>query len=317
LIPEQESKVNINQEKKKMVANRKRENGEKIAETIFFLCACIAVLCVATITIFVFFKGLQPFMPWNSEGQYSFGKFISGLEWRPNDHIPSALYGVFYMIIGSVFATAGAIVIGVPVGILTAVFISELAPKSLSRIIKPAVELLAGIPSVLYGVFGLGVIVPSIMTISPQDRGQSLLAVIIVLSVMILPTVITISEAAIRSVPQAYRDGSLALGASKITTIFKVVLPAAKSGILAGIVLGIGRAIGETMAVMLVAGNPIQGIPTSFFDQIRPLTTNIAMEMSYASGLHQEMLFATGVILFAFILLLNFTLNKITTKVGD
>lgn len=307
----------IEQKNHTMRANKKRDILEYVAEKMFLINACIAVLSVAAIAFFVFYKGLQPFISSNHEGYYSIIKFLSGTEWRPNDDISKALYGILYMIFGSLIATGGAIVLGVPIGVLTAVFISEIAPKPVKKIVKPAVELLAGIPSVLYGVFGLGIIVPTIMEVSPQNQGQSLLAVIIVLTVMILPTVITISESAINSVPNAYREGSYGLGASKIQTIFKVILPAAKSGILAGVVLGIGRAIGETMAVMLVAGNPIAGIPTSIWDPIRPLTTNIAMEMSYAFGLHQEMLFATGVVLFVFIIILNLILNRITNKAGE
>ena len=172
-----------------------------------------------------------------------------------------------------------------------------MAPKGAVRVIKPAIELLAGIPSVLYGAFGLGVVVPIIKEISPMVQGQSLLAVIIVLTIMILPTIVSLSESAIRAVPKSYREASLGLGASKIQTIFKAVLPAAKSGILSATVLGVGRAIGETMAVMMIAGNPTQGLPDSIWSMVRPLTTNIAMEMSYASGRQQEMLFATGVIL--------------------
>jgi phosphate transport system permease protein len=302
---------------KEMKIDKKRELLENVARKMFFLNAFIAVVSVVSITFFVFYKGLQPFIASNAEGTYSLIDFLTGLQWRPNDNVGSALYGILYMIFGSLMATGGAIIIGVPIGILTAVFIAEIAPKNVKKIIKPAVELLAGIPSVIYGVFGLGVIVPKIMNISPQSQGQSLLAVILVLTIMILPTVITITESAIKAVPRAYREGSYGLGASKIQTIFKVIIPAAKSGILAGVVLGIGRAIGETMAVMLVAGNPIAGIPTSIWDPIRPLTTNIAMEMGYAFGLHQEMLFSTGVVLFIFIIILNLVLNRITAKAGD
>lgn len=297
-----------------MKANKKRDIMEYVAEKWFLFNACIAIISVAAIAIFVFYRGLQPFFAGNAEGTYSLGKLLTGIEWRPNDDINKAIYGIFYMIIGSILATTGAILVGVPIGVLTATFISEIAPVSIKKIVKPAVELLAGIPSVLYGVFGLGVIVPKIMNISPQSQGQSLLAVIIVLTIMILPTVITISESAINSVPNSYREASYGLGASKIQTIFKVVIPAAKSGILAGVVLGIGRAVGETMAVMLVAGNPIAGIPNSIWDPIRPLTTNIAMEMGYAFGLHQEMLFSTGVVLFIFIIIINLILNRVTTK---
>ena len=300
-----------------MAANKRREFGELVAKYIFMFNATVAIISVIAIASFVYIKGLQPFFASNQEGTYSFIDFITGLEWRPNDDITVAKYGIFYMIIGSIYATVGSILLGVPIGVLTAVFISEVAPKPIKAIVKPAVELLAGIPSVLYGVFGLGVIVPAIMNMPNMDKGQSLLAVILVLTVMILPTVITISESAIQAVPSSYREGSLGLGASKIQTIFKVILPAAKSGILTGVVLGIGRAIGETMAVMLVAGNPIAGIPTSLTDPIRPLTTNIAMEMGYAFGLHQEMLFSTGVVLFTFIIIINLILNRLTHKTED
>lgn len=301
----------------KMKSNRKRDFMEYIIEKMFLLNACVAVISVAAIALFVFYKGLQPFFAANSEGTYSLVDFLTGVEWRPNDDLSKAIYGIFYMIVGSLLATGGAIIIGLPIGLLTAVYISEIAPKPLKMLVKPAVELLAGIPSVIYGVFGLGVIVPKLMVISPQNKGQSLLAVTIVLAVMILPTVITISESAINTVPKAYKEGSLGLGASKIQTIFGVVIPAAKSGIMAGVVLGIGRAIGETMAVMLVAGNPIAGIPTSIWDPIRPMTTNIAMEMGYAFGLHQEMLFSTGVVLFVFILILNLIMSRITSREGE
>lgn len=313
-----ENNRNISQPKAvDMGVDKKRYVFEYVARKMFLINACIAVICVASITLFVFYKGLQPFFAGNAEGSYSLVEFLTGMEWRPNDDLSQALFGIFYMIVGSLLATAGAIIVGVPIGILTAVFIAEIAPLRVKQIIKPAVELLAGIPSVIYGVFGLGVIVPRIMEVSPRAQGQSLLAVIIVLAIMILPTVITISESAIQAVPRAYVEGSLGLGASKIQTIFHVVLPAAKSGILAGVVLGIGRAIGETMAVMLVAGNPIAGVPSSIWDPIRPLTTNIAMEMGYAFGIYQELLFSTGVVLFIFIIGLNLILNRVTAKAGE
>ncbi|NTW70620.1 MAG: phosphate ABC transporter permease subunit PstC [Eubacteriaceae bacterium] len=272
------------------------------------LSAFVAVVSVFAIAFFVFYRGLKPFV--GGDHGYSLFQFLSGTEWRPGKNT----FGILYMIIGSIFATFGAILIGVPIGLMTAVFIAELAPPSLTKIVRPAVELLAGIPSVLYGVFGLGVIVNVLKNYSPTAQGQSLIAVIFVLTVMILPTVISISETALRAVPKAYKDGSLALGASKIQTIFKIMIPAAKSGIMAGVVLGIGRAIGETMAVMLVAGNPIAGIPTSLWDKIRPLTTNIALEMGYASGLHQDLLFSTGVVLFVFIMVINLILNSLIRK---
>lgn len=300
--------------KETMAVNKKREITELIAKYWFMVNALVAIVSVMAIAGFVFFKGLQPFFPGNEEGTYSFIDFITGMEWRPNDDLDKAHYGIFYMIIGSIAGTTGAIILGVPIGLLTAAYIAELASDRVKKIVKPAVELLAGIPSVLYGVFGLGVIVPKIMKFSPLSKGQSLLAVIIVLAVMILPTVITISEAAIKAVPNSYREGAYGLGASKIQTIFKVVIPAAKSGILAGVVLGIGRAIGETMAVMMVAGNPLAGLPNSLWSAVRPLTTNIAMGMSYAFGLNEEMLFSTGVILFIFIIGINLLLNRLTAK---
>lgn len=307
-------KNNINKEEnmassEMMKPNRKRDIIEKIIETIFFLCAMVSVISVVAIILFVFWKGLKPFI---GEHAYSFWAFISGTRWDPNNDV----YGVFYMIVASVLATLGAILIGVPIGLLTAVFIAEIAPEGLVKIVKPAVELLAGIPSVIYGAFGLGVIVPLINSISPEPQGQSLLAVICVLTIMILPTIISLTETSLKAVPNSYREASLGLGASKTQTIFHAVVPAAKSGILSATVLGIGRAIGETMAVMMIAGNPIGGIPTSIWNKVRPLTTNIAMEMGYASGRHQEMLFATGVILFVFIMVVNILLIKITSKAG-
>lgn len=293
-----------------MNRNVKRDVLEKIVEAIFLICALVGVVSVIAIIVFVFYKGLHPFF---GKDAYSFVDFITGIRWAPSENI----YGIFYMIVGSVFSTLGAILIGVPIGVLTAVFIAEIAPKGAVKIITPAVELLAGIPSVLYGAFGLGIVVPMIKAISPKVQGQSLLAVIIVLTIMILPTIVSLSETAIRAVPKSYREASLGLGASKIQTIFKAVLPAAKSGILSAAVLGIGRAIGETMAVMMIAGNPTQGLPDSIWSMIRPLTTNIAMEMSYSSGRQQEMLFATGVVLFVFIMVVNITLIRLTHKAGE
>ena len=298
---------------KKAPNKPKRMKGAKYAidaasENIFKLCALVAVISLLVIIGFVFYKGLTPFI---SKG-YSFFDFIFGKEW-----VPSAdKFGILPMILASIYGTLGSLILGVPIGILTAVFIAEIAPKSIAKVLSQGVELLAGIPSVLFGVFALGVIVPTIQHRLNLPKGQSLLAIIIVLSVMMLPTIISVAETAIRAVPQYYKEASLALGASKIETIFKVVLPAAKSGILTAVVLGTGRAIGETMAVILVAGNsPV--IPKSITDGVRPLTTNIALEMGYAFGTHEEMLFATGVVLFSFILLLNFILSKISAKAGN
>ncbi|MCX0402902.1 phosphate ABC transporter permease subunit PstC [Clostridium perfringens] len=287
--------------------NKSKYFIESLTEKIFLISASVAVISLLLIIGFVFYKGLRPFI---LEG-YSFWDFIFGTQW-----IPSAnKYGILPMIVASLGATIGALLIGVPVGILTSIFIAEIAPKKIAKVMSGAVELLAGIPSVLYGVFGLAIIVPTIQEVFNLPKGQSLLAVIIVLAIMMLPTVITVSETAIRAVPNAYKEGSLALGASKTETIFKVIVPAAKSGIMTGVVLGIGRAIGETMAVILVAGNtPV--IPSSIMDSVRPLTTNIALEMGYAFGTHQEMLFATGVVLFTFILILNLVLSKLSNKGG-
>lgn len=296
--------VKVNDKK----SNKNKYIIEKVSKNIFFTSALIAIISLLLIIGFVFYKGLTPFL---FKG-YSFIDFLSGKEWVPS----SDKFGVAPMIVSSLVATIGALIIGVPIGVLTAIFIAEIAPKKFSKIISSSVELLAGIPSVLYGVFGLAFIVPSIQNIFNLPKGQSLLAVIIVLSIMMLPTIVSVSETAIRAVPNSYREGSLALGASKIETIFKVVIPASKSGILAAIVLGIGRALGETMAIILVAGNsPV--MPSSLMDSVRPLTTNIALEMGYAFGTHQEMLFATGVVLFTFILVLNIVLNKLSSKVVD
>lgn len=286
---------------------RNRYILENVFSKIFLISALIAVISLVLIIAFVFYKGLTPFV---YKG-YSFIEFLFGSEWIPSVEI----FGIWPMILATLLGTFGSLIIGVPVGIFTAAFIVEIAPKGLANIISRAVELLAGIPSVLYGVFGLVVIVPGIQKIFNEPKGQSLLAVIIVLSIMMLPTIITVSETAIRVVPNSYKEGSLGLGASHIETIFKVILPAAKSGILAAVVLGIGRAIGETMAVILVAGNSVI-IPDSIMSSVRPLTTNIALEMGYAYGTHQEMLFATGVILFIFIILLNLLIIKLSNRKG-
>lgn len=287
--------------------NKRKYMMEKLSERVFLICALLSVISLVLIIGFVFVKGSTPFV---LDG-YSIIDFIFGMDWVPSED----KFGIFPMIVASLFATFGALVIGVPIGLLTAIFLAEIAPKKVAKIISPAVQLLAGIPSVLYGVFGLAVIVPFLQEYLGLAKGQSLLAVIIVLAIMMLPTIVTVAETAIRAVPKMYREGSLALGTSQIETIFKIVVPAAKSGIMAAIVLGLGRAIGETMAVILVAGNSLI-LPTSLTDSVRPLTTNIALEMGYAFGTHQEMLFATGIVLFSFILLLNFVLVKIASKGG-
>lgn len=285
--------------------HQKRMRAELFFRRLFFLSATAAIAAVVAITIFIFASGLPAIV------EIGFFDFVFGAKWKPSADI----YGIFPMIIGSFAATGGAILIGVPMGIFTAIFMSEIAPDYLSRLIRPAIELLAGIPSVVYGFWGLVVLVPLIDKLW-GGGGNSLLAAIVILTIMILPTIVNVSEAALRAVPKTYGQGSLALGASKVETIFRVKLPAAKSGILAAVVLGIGRAIGETMAVILVAGNTPQ-IPGALTDRIRTMTANIAMEMGYAFGIHQEALFATGVVLFIFIMALNLILNRVTHKAGD
>jgi len=300
-IPELEQQTTVEIKK----ANKRKYFLEGLSAKVFLGCALLSVVSLALIIAFVFYKGSYPFV---AEG-YSFIDFLFGTEWVPSED----KFGILPMIVASLLATLGALIIGVPVGLFTAIFLAEIAPKRMAKIVSPAIQLLAGIPSVLYGVFGLAIIVPFLQNNLGLARGQSLLAVILVLAIMMLPTIVTVAETAIRAVPKTYREGSLALGASQIETIFKVVVPAAKSGIMAAIVLGLGRAIGETMAVILVAGNSLI-IPTSLTDSVRPLTTNIALEMGYASGTHQGMLFATGIVLFSFILILNFVLAKISSR---
>lgn len=263
------------------------------------------MLSVLLISFYLLVQGIPAI------GKIGVFEFLLGLKWFP----AGEKFGLAPMIIGSLYATLGAILIGVPIGVLTAVYLAQVAPNWAVSLIKPAVELLAGIPSVVYGFFGLVVIVP-IIDSTLGGGGNSLLAAIIILSIMILPTIISISEAAIKAVPNTFLEGSLALGATHIESIFKVILPAAKSGVLAAVVLGIGRAVGETMAVIMVMGNsPV--IPTSLLDRCRTMTANIAMEMAEASGLHAQALFATGVILFIFIMLLNILLNALTNKAGE
>ncbi len=284
---------------------------EKNIELLFKLVTILSVLFLGLITLFLFVKGLSPFF--GGKTDTSIIGFLFGTKWQPSNDI----YGIGYMIIATIIATLGAMILAVPIGVLTSLAIVEVLPKKMAGVINSAVELLAGIPSVIYGVFGLGFIVPLIAKISPQVQGQSLLAVILVLAIMILPTVIAISATAIRSVPNAYKEGSLGLGATKMHTNFKVILPAAKSGIIAAVVLGVGRAIGETMAIILVAGNVAGGVPTSLFDKVRPMTANIALEMSYASGVHLGMLYATGLVLFIFILILNIIIYRILNRAKE
>ncbi len=271
---------------------------EKLAETGFLLCAVFSVVSLLIIAIFIIGQGMPGML------KIGVGKFLTGQVWQPGAEV----FGILPMILGTIYATLGATLIGVPIGILTAVFISEIAPSWLSGKVRAAVDLLAAIPSVVYGFFGLIIFVPMINTLTNGAGGDSLLAAILILSIMILPTITSITETSLRAVPDVYREGSLALGATHIQTIFKVTIPAAKSGIFSAVILGVGRAVGEAMAVILVSGNAPQ-IPGSIFDRIRTMTANIALEMGYASGLHTQALFATGVVLFLFIMLLNVILN--------
>ena len=270
---------------------------EKGMEFVFMLCACVSILAVALICIFLFANGVP------AMAKIGFGKFLLGRTWQAGN----GLFGIFPIIIGSIYVTAGAIIVGVQIGILAAVFLARFCPKPLYRIMKPGVELLAGIPSVVYGFFGLMIIVPWVRdTFRPYygGNGLSLFSAALLLGIMILPTIISISESAIRAVPDKYYQGALALGATHERSVFRTVVPAAKSGIMAGIVLGIGRAFGETMAVIMIAGNQAW-IPDNMFQGIRTLTANIVMEMGYAQDLHREALIATGVVLFVFILIIN------------
>ena len=277
---------------------------ETVMKYVFLLCACISVVAVLLICIFLFANGLPAI------SEIGFKEFIFGTKWKPTNDI----YGIFPMIVGSIYVTAGAILIGVPIGILTSIFMSKFCGDGLYRILKPAVNLLAGIPSVVYGFFGLMVIVPFIRE-NFGGSGSSMLAASIVLGIMILPTIIGVSESALRSVPDSYYEGSLALGASHERSVFYAVFPAAKSGVMAGVILGIGRAIGETMAVIMVAGNQAV-IPKSIIKGARTLTANIVLEMGYAADLHREALIATAVVLFVFILIINVSVSLIKRRIS-
>ena len=275
---------------------------EKIMKLVFLMAATASIAAAALICFFLFKSGIPAI------AEIGIVDFIFGREWRPANDI----YGIFPMIVGSVYVTVGALILGVPIGILTAVYMVEFSSEKLYRIMKPAVNLMAGIPSVVYGFFGLVVLVP-IVRDNFGGRGMSVLTASILLALMILPTIISMSESAIRAVPRAYYEGGLALGASHERSVFFTVVPAAKSGIFAGITLGLGRAIGETMAVMMVAGNqPI--IPGSVIDGVRTLTTNIVMEMGYSTDLHREALIATAVVLFVFVLIINLTFSMLKRR---
>ncbi|MCB5253390.1 MAG: phosphate ABC transporter permease subunit PstC [Candidatus Cloacimonetes bacterium] len=279
---------------------------ESIMKAIFFAAACTSILAVTLICLFLFINGVPAI------AKIGIFDFLMGTTWKPNNTPPS--FGILPMILGSIYVTAGAAVVGVPVGVLTAVFMAKYCPKKLYRILKPAINLLAGIPSIVYGFFGLVVIVPFIRD-TFGGAGSSMLAASILLGIMILPTIVGISESAIRAIPQSYYEGALALGASHERSIFFVILPAAKSGIMAAIVLGIGRAIGETMAVIMVAGNQAR-MPAGLLKGVRTLTANIIIEMGYAAELHREALIATSVVLFVFILIINLLLSLLKRRTG-
>lgn len=270
---------------------------EFIMKIIFLLSALVSIIAVALICLFLFKNGVAAIVEIGPQ------EFLLGTKWAPKQE----LFGVLPMIVGSIYVTVGAIVVGVPIALLTAVFMAKFCPPQLYKILKPAVELLAGIPSIVYGFFGLVVIVPIIREIF-GGGGKGILTASIMLGIMILPTIIGVAESAIRAVPESYFEGALALGATKERSVFAAVLPAAKSGIFAGVILGIGRAIGETMAVVMIAGNqPI--IPDEITDGVRTLTANVVLEMGYATGLHREALIATAVVLFVFVLIINLSFS--------
>lgn len=298
-----------------IIGSRKNKSAvEKTAQGIFTLCAFIAVLAVASITVYMIINGAPALF------QVGVKDILFETQWRPSAE--DASFGILWVVLTSVIGTVLAVTLGVPMGVFTAVFLAETAPKKMAAVVRPAVELLAGIPSVIYGLLGLMILNPlmyklelAVFENSKSHQftgGANLLSAVIVLAVMILPTVINISESVIRAVPDSLRAASLALGASHMQTIFKVVLPTAKSGIVTAVVLGVGRAIGEAMAITLVSGSSVNApLP---FNSVRFLTTAIVAEMGYASGLHRQVLFTIGLVLFAFIMLINIFLTRILKK---
>lgn len=281
-----------------------RKYSESIMKIVFLLSAAVSILAVLLICWFLFSEGLPTI------GEIGVLNFLTGTVWKPLENH----FGILPMIVGSCYVTAGAIIIGVPVGLLCAIYMAKFCPRGVYRILKPAIDLLAGIPSIIYGFFGLMVIVPVIQQLTGTS-GKGVLTASIMLGIMILPTIISVSEAAIRAVPESYYEGALALGATHERSVFFTTVPAAKSGIMAGIILGIGRAIGETMAVVMVAGNqPV--IPESLTSGVRTMTINIVLEMGYAAkGMHRDALIATAVVLFVFILIINICFSLV--KKGD
>ena len=288
---------------------------EKAIEKLILISAIVTTVSVALITVFVFKTGMPILL------QYGVLDFLTGTDWSPTNNI----FGIMPLIIGTLTVTLGALIMGVPTGIACAIYLSEIASKKTAGPFKAAIELLAGIPSVVYGFFGLIVLVPAIRTyilpifqkFNPElnTSGFSILAGAVILAIMILPTIVSLSENAITAVPQEFREASLALGANKMETIMKVIVPAAKSGIFSSVILAMGRAIGETMAVLLITGNVAQ-MPGSILDPVATLTGTIAMEMSYAGPTHQQALFAIGIVLFIIIMLLNILAQAVMKKIG-
>ena len=292
-----------------VMGNRKNKAVvETVAQIVFTICAFFAVLAVVSITLYMIISGTPAIM------KVGLGEILFGREWMPTAADPK--FGILWVILTSIVGTTLAILLGVPIGVLTAVFLAEVAPKPLAAIVKPAVELLAGIPSVIYGLLGIYLLNPLMYKLERLIfGGANLLSAVIVLAIMILPTVINISETSIRAVPAGIKSSSLALGASHVQTIFRSILPAAKSGIVTAIVLGVGRAIGEAMAITLVSGSSVN-VPLPF-NSVRFLTTAIVSEMGYSSGLHRQVLFTIGLVLFVFIMIINIVLNKILKKGAD
>ena len=285
-----------------------KDMKETIMKYVFLVCACASILAVILICAFLFANGVPAI------GKIGVFNFLLGETWKPGND----LYGILPFILGSIYVTAGAIIIGVPIGLLTAIFMARFCPKSIYRFMKPAVDLLAGIPSVVYGFFGMVVLVPFVrnffgQTLGFGGNGSSMFTASVMLGIMILPTIISVGESSIRAVPDSYYEGSLALGATHERSVFCTIVPAAKSGIMAGIILGIGRAIGETMAVIMIAGNQPR-MPKGIFEGVRTLTSNIVMEMGYATYLHREALIATAVVLFVFILIINLLFSLVKRR---
>ena len=285
-----------------------KDMKETIMKYVFLVCACASILAVILICAFLFANGIPAI------GKIGVFNFLLGETWKPGND----LYGILPFILGSIYVTAGAIIIGVPIGLLTAIFMARFCPKSIYRFMKPAVDLLAGIPSVVYGFFGMVVLVPFVrnffgQTLGFGGNGSSMFTASVMLGIMILPTIISVGESSIRAVPNSYYEGSLALGATHERSVFCTIVPAAKSGIMAGIILGIGRAIGETMAVIMIAGNQPR-MPKGIFEGVRTLTSNIVMEMGYATDLHREALIATAVVLFVFILIINLLFSLVKRR---